>query len=198
VAAVAKKVAEAQRVPCDVDTVVQTGLLHDMGNILKVQFNVFPEAWEPEGVQHWEQVQQAYREKYGPSEHEATVAIAREIGASEKVVGCIDMMSFVRIEAILKEGSIEEKIASYADNRVGPFGVLSLLGRLDEAKQRYMHRTDRVFDHVKHGQIVELSKQLEHVLFDGAACTPEDITDTALAPIIQELKEYTFSYNGDD
>ncbi len=131
--------------------------------------------------------------QYGADEHEATVAIAKEIGVSDMVLHCTDMMSFSHIEKVLLEGTLEEQICAYADNRVGPFGVLSLRDRLEEAKQRYMHRTDRVFDHNRHAEIVRRAVELEQLLFTGISLMPEDITDAQIAPVVSQLSCYTFS-----
>jgi hypothetical protein len=192
VAAIGKVIAEAQGGTCDVDTVVQTGLLHDMGNILKVQFHVFPQFWEKEGVAYWEGVQQDFEMKYGNDEHEATIAIAREIGVSETVINCFDMISFSRIDSLMSNGTLEQKIANYADMRVGPFGVLSLSERLGELKMRYSARTDRPFNLERHNAFARHEAELEHELFAGTQLKPSDITDAHIAPVIESLSCYTF------
>jgi hypothetical protein len=192
VAAIGKVIAEAQGSACDVTLVVQTGLLHDMGNIMKVQFHVFPEFWKQEGVAYWEKVQQDFFETYGNDEHKATIAIAREIGVSEAVITCFDMISFSQIESLMSTGTLEQKIANYADMRVGPFGVLSLSERLDEIKHRYSARTDRPFNLERHNAFAKYELQLEQELFQNISLRPEDITDTHIAPIIQQLSCYTF------
>ncbi len=192
VAAVANTIAEAYKGKCDIDVVTQVGLLHDMGNIIKVQFETFPHLWEKEGIEYWKQVQAEMLAR-GANEHTATLAIAREIGVSDTVLNCIDMISFAHVERVVQSGTLEEKISVYADNRVGPFGVLPLNDRLDEAKQRYMTRTDRVFDHERHEKIVRLTAQLEAELFAPIELSPADITDTHIAPIIGQLSCYTFA-----
>lgn len=157
-----------------------------------MQFETFPHLWEKEGLAYWKQVQTEMLAR-GNNEHTATLAIAREIGVSETVLHCIDMISFAHVERVVQSGTLEEKISVYADNRVGPFGVLSLLERLEEAKQRYMTRTDRIFDHARHEKIVRLTTQLETELFAELALRPVDITDTHIAPIIEQLSCYTFA-----
>ncbi len=42
VAAVARTLAEAHVGKCDAEVVTQVGLLHDMGNLIKVEFDKFP------------------------------------------------------------------------------------------------------------------------------------------------------------
>lgn len=192
VASVARTIAEAYAGSCDAEVVTQVGLLHDMGNIIKIQFETFPYLWEKEGLEYWKQVQAEMLAR-GANEHVATLAIAREIGVSETVLHCIDMISFAHVERVVQSGTLEEKISVYADNRVGPFGVLSLFDRLEEAKQRYMTRTDRIFDHIRHEKIVSLTMQLETEIFAGLELQPDDITDTHIAPIVERLSCYTFA-----
>lgn len=193
VAAVAKAVADAHAGKCDSDVVTQVGLLHDMGNIIKVQFDTFPETWEPEGVEYWKRIQADLIARYGADEHHATVAIAKEIGVSEAVLHCIDMIDFSHVDQVAHSGTLEEKIGIYADNRVGPFGVLSLNDRLAEAKSRYMKRTDRPFDNERHELIITRTHEIERDLFKESTLTPEDITDAHIAPLLEKLSCYTFA-----
>ena len=57
-----------------------------MGNIIKFDLDVFPQFWEPEGKDHWQQIKDEWIQKYGDDEHAAALAIAREIGLPENCV----------------------------------------------------------------------------------------------------------------
>lgn len=52
--------------------------MHEMGNILKADFDLFPPFLAPEGRSHWEQVRADIAAKYGIHAHEATLEIASE------------------------------------------------------------------------------------------------------------------------
>lgn len=191
VAAVAKQVCESFTAPIDTDTVVRAALLHDMGNILKFDLARFPEFLKPEGLLHWEGVKREYEEKYGSDQHAASLAIAREIGASAAVLRCIDAVAFSRARQTLESGSWEERVCEYADARVGPHGVLPLVERLEEARLRYAARPRQLgitaprdaFD-----ALVEAEKGLERLIFERCRIRPEDITDASVAPLVEELR----------
>src|SRR5436305_1624080 len=89
VAAVAKKISDNLVTQVDKAAVVEACLLHDMGNIIKFNLSKspqFPSFLEPEGLKYWQAVKDDYLQKYQTEdEHQATLAIAKEIGASAKV-----------------------------------------------------------------------------------------------------------------
>jgi 5'-deoxynucleotidase YfbR-like HD superfamily hydrolase len=74
VAAVAKVIGEAQKAPLELQPLIEACLLHDMGNILKINIRkpLFPEHIKPRGIAYWEKIQEEIRGKYGPNEHIAT------------------------------------------------------------------------------------------------------------------------------
>src|SRR5690242_14147552 len=89
VAAVAVQICRSLSVEVDTNSATVASLLHDMGNILKFDFQAYPSAFEPEGISYWKRVQDEYRAKYGNDEHDATLTIARELGVSDAVLGII-------------------------------------------------------------------------------------------------------------
>jgi hypothetical protein len=145
-------------------------------------------------LEYWKQVQREYLEKYGPNEHHATGAIAREIGLSDHVLDVIDNMRFSRTVWIKEEASMEYKIAKYADLRVGPYGVLSLKDRLDEARIRYADKESFDTGDVLTPENLERSEAacgaIERQIFERTSLKPEDINDESIAPIIEELRRY--------
>lgn len=84
VAGVALGIAESISVAkVDTENIVRACLLHDMGNIIKFNMSLFPEFFEPEGIDFWRKVKRSFIKKYGPDEHVATMEIAREIFSTE-------------------------------------------------------------------------------------------------------------------
>ncbi len=191
VAAVARELAFALK--ADAERVTRAALLHDMGNIMKSDLTQFPpEFYGTQGIEYWEQVKKECEAKYGKDEHEATAAIAREIGIGEDIVHMLDSMGFSKAESILHDGSLELQILEYADQRVAPYGIVSMDERLREGHDRYKRRVesdygedDRLFEH-NHG----LLKQLEAKLFGGLAIAPQMFTEESLKPTIEALKSY--------
>src|SRR3989344_2472976 len=80
VAGVASIICDNFDKPLDKGSIITTCLLHDMGNILKFNFDIFPEEfYGKQGRAYWEKVKQEFKEKYGEDEHKATHAIAEEL-----------------------------------------------------------------------------------------------------------------------
>lgn len=194
VAAVGKMVTEHFSGDLDAHTITLACLFHDMGNVLKFDLTQFPEFLEPEGVEYWAGVKAEYEKKYGTDQHAATLAMAREIGLSDEVITCIDSVAFSKAEATLAEGSWEQKICEYADSRAAPRGILSLDGRLREARERYMKRKGEhdiaIVPEDRFEEIVEAEREIERRIFAHMSLKPEDITDASIAPIVEELWEY--------
>ena len=181
----------------DAETVITACLFHDMGNIIKSDLTRFPELCEPEGVEHWQQVKKEFLETYGDNEHDATSAIAREIGLSQKAIYLIDSIGFGKMESIVASDSYELKVVEYGDSRVGPYEVLSIQERYAEARKRYRVRKDNaggtkgVIAHEdRFKRLAELGAELEQQLMAVSDFKPEDITDAAIAPAVGELKNY--------
>ena len=67
VAAVASIICDDFGKPLDKKLVISTCLLHDIGNVIKFDFNskVFPDSWfAPQGKRYWMEIQKEFIEKY--------------------------------------------------------------------------------------------------------------------------------------
>ncbi len=192
VAGVAKIVTEHFKLELNARDVIAACLLHDMGNILKFDFTVFPDFSEPEGIEYWENIQKEFEQKYGKDQHVATLTIAREIGASRGVLECIDIVAFSKIKQTLTSGTWEQKICEYADCRVAPLGVVSLTERLLEGRQRYASRQQDIesFREDRYQELVDAQRELQREIFSHTDITPEDITEAAVAPHFEALRNY--------
>jgi len=198
VAAVGKLICDNFTQPVGKNDVILACLFHDMGNIVKFKLGQIPEFLEPEGLAYWENVQREYKLKYGGADqHAVNEAIARELGLSEEVISYIAAVSFSKVGEVVKSASFEKKICEYSDSRVGPHGVLSLDERLRDGRTRYLNRIDAAQqDGVAapadtFEELMRLEYELEEQIFTVADITAEAITDAAVAPLIEELWEYT-------
>src|SRR3990167_7997906 len=122
--------------------IITACLLHDMGNIIKFNLEYFPEYNEPKGIKYWQEVQNEYKKKYGNDEFISHAKIAREIGVSGRVVELIQAINFISIPASVPSRDFDKKIVQYSDERVGPFGVVSLEQRFLDLRKRYTHHGD--------------------------------------------------------
>lgn len=193
VAAVAKQICGSLKVPVDTDGVVVAALLHDMGNILKFDFSQFPDVFQPEGITYWQSVQVEYRAKYGPDEHDATLAIAEELHVPLRVIGYIKAVGFSNVPSTLADPSIEKKICCYSDQRVAPNGVVSIRQRLEEGAKRYALHPTRAKLLSHQGRSAEGLLEMEKQIFAHAVITPDMISDASIARNVAALREYDFS-----
>ncbi|MBP9690495.1 hypothetical protein KBD81_00280 [Candidatus Woesebacteria bacterium] len=197
-------------VKVDIDAVVKACLLHDMGNIIKFNMELFPQFFEPEGVQYWIEVKRTYIEKYGQDEHDATIAIAREIlsvipteagiqkrsldvarddnVSSRRVLELIEAIGFSNAKMNWESDDFSAKIAAYADMRVEPFGVTSLRKRLEDGNKRFkLNKPDDVRQSFFE-KMSEYLKRIEGQIFLKSTLTPEDITEEGVKKRIPELR----------
>jgi hypothetical protein len=190
VAAVAKQICDSLVVKVDTKTVVTASLLHDMGNIIKFDLSLFPQYYKPEGVDYWRTVQEQYINTYGTDEHQASLAIAQELGVTQPVLDCIEAVDFAKAIENAKSKELEPKICDNADMRVGPHGVLSLQERLAEGAKRYKDRIDKWIPAEKQEELHQAVRDIEAQVYEHSSLKPTDITDNSISPIIEELRSY--------
>ncbi len=181
VTGVAKEICSHISESVDTENILKACLLHDMGNILKFDLSVFPEFLEPQGLAYWQGVKSDFEKKYGKLVHPATVKIAHEIGASERVIELIDAISFNRAKQNWESHDFGHKICAYADMRVAPFSVVSMKERLEDGQKRYAAST---FTYVMGSYL----KKIETQIFEKCDIRPEDITESVVAEHFDELR----------
>lgn len=129
------------------DQIVTAGLLHDIGNIVKFDFDKFPDllGGEKVNVLFWKKAQQKIRMKYGSDDHLATKAILMELNVAPDLIKIIHDKSFANIVTILKSDKWAAKLLLYSDLRVLPSGIGTIQDRIDDVKTRmpkYAQRGD--------------------------------------------------------
>lgn len=176
----------------DTGRLVRAALLHDMGNIIKFDLDNRPELLmeEEPHVKQWKERQQAARQRYGMDEHAMTLAIATEVGADPEVLQLLSGMGFGRNVEVAACDDPHRKILNYADQRVGPFGVLSLHERLEEGNARYRQRRSDA-DTSRFLHLRDAALDIEHQIMAHCAITPEAITDDSIAPYVSSLPTYS-------
>lgn len=189
VAAVAKQLAHATTIDVEGHSIITACLIHDIANIIKFELKRFPEFLEPQGLEYWQGVQKAFIDTYGADEHRASLQIAADMKLPQAVVDLVKGIGFSEIPTIVKRGSLEEKICCYADQRVGPFGVITIEERLVEGRARYAHRTDRKLS-VNFDEIAEDLRTLEQQVFDYSKILSTDITNDSIKQDIELLKQF--------
>ncbi len=188
VAAVAATLFDASGLTEGRSALLVACLLHDMGNIIKFDFEN-PALPIPSGERaHWEAVQKDMFARYGHDEHAATLAMLDEIGVSPRVREIIDAINFRNAEAIERSGDILVQIAQYADSRVVPSGIASLAARMQDMYARYANKHPKD-DDTTHRRVQALER-LEQSLFAGLTIRPEDITEESTAALRVTLSHF--------
>lgn len=189
VAAVAQLVCQWATQPVEAANVVAACLVHDMGNIVKFKLEVFPKFSQPEGLAYWQQVQAEFRAKYGQRSHDASLAIAREMRLSSRVIELIDCMSLNNTRANFESHDLNKIICEYADDRVAPHGVVTLDERLADFARRYADHYVTPADQQRQQITHEYARLCEETLFAHSQGQPWQITDEAIEPLLAGLRQ---------
>lgn len=190
VGAVAQQIYQSFRSKINIPEIISACLLHDVGNILKFDLNLFPQFLEPKGLTYWEGIQREFEAKYGKDEHSATLSIAKEIGISENTLVYLNAVGFSKITKNLSEKDFGKKICCYSDMRVGPFGIITIDERISDGKKRYKNRADRSIDSSKFDILAQDLKKIEKQIFEQTAIKPSDINDNSIKFYLEELKNF--------
>jgi hypothetical protein len=193
VAGVGKIIAEDLCDQGEVENIIRTTLLHDMGNILKFDLTQFPKFLEPQGLDYWQGVKDQYRQKYGPDEHQASLQIAQEIGVSQRVLELIESINFSKAKENVVSMDLAKMICGYADDRVAPDGVVSLEERIADLEKRYGQKYSSPEDKQRRKEFAEYTRSIEKRIFDSSSLKPDQINDTLVESQFDQLKRYEFT-----
>lgn len=189
VTAVAWQICDSLETPVDKDSIIKACLFHDIANIIKFDLSYFPEHNQPEGQEYWQKVKEECIEKYGNSEHTASVKIVRDLGLSDYVAHLVDVIEPEYIQEVNQGLDLGEKIGIYADNRATPHGVVSIEERNLEAKKRYEHHP-HVFTEEAREFFMKNMRSIENQIFSHLKIKPEDINNESIAPYLEKLKNF--------
>ena len=168
----------------DTKAIIRVGLLHDMGNIVKI-----PEDFSKDG--EFLKIRKKYFDKYGTNDHEINLEIGKQEGLTEKELIILDGKRSRKNEETLKSNSYERKICAYCDQRVAPDGVESIKERLEDAKVRYKNKPSSVWSNEeKANHLIECSLGIEKQIMKYCKLKPEDINDVNIKEYIENLKIY--------
>jgi hypothetical protein len=169
----------------DWEMVKKLALVHDLGNIVKFDFDKFPDLLGDEkvNVKHWKEIQKQTIEKYGSDDHEATIKMLHDIGFTDKECLILSAKSFGNSINVAKLNNWPLKILYYADLRVLPSGVGTLEERIKDIKTRmpkYSTRPD--FD-----ELLKSCRNVESQIQKGLSVFVNKITNNSIDPYINLL-----------
>ena len=192
VAAVASLICDNFSEPLPKEEIITACLLHDMGNIIKSNFEFLPQFLEPEGPEYWQKVKDDYIKKYGRNDIEATLKIIKELGLSEKIFRFTDQVRFSLLCNHRDGKDWDIKIIHYSDGRADPYGIVSYDERMKEAKKRYENKENSIKED-EWQKLVACGQEIEKQIFSKCKIKPEDINDQTVAPIISMLRDFVIS-----
>lgn len=195
VAGVASRIVDNFQKPIDKNSIISACLLHDMGNIIKADLELFPEYLKDKGIQYWKSVQKEFVEKFGNSDHLATYKICKEVGIDSKIFNLIKGFGFAKTEETYKSQNIMRKICVYSDLRVSPHQVEPLEKRLEEARVRYLSKKKIIYTKEQFDKFIPMWSEIEKQIFKYCRIKPAKITEEKVKPIIERLKDFEIKTN---
>jgi hypothetical protein len=156
------------------DDVVAALLLHDLGNIVKFRL----------GDEHaaWKKIQQEMIAKYGSLDHGATEKMVHELGVNDRVASLIAGMGFDNLHGVIESTDRELQICLYSDQRVAPYGVVSLHERFADLRKRYKGTAlASRFDEAQE----ERALLVEQQIFNDVSLKPAEINDQTIAGFLK-------------
>ena len=137
----------------------QVCLLHDLGNIVKFDFDKYPEFLEDEreNIDYWRKVKKATIKKYGSDANNVTVKMLEDLGVDKLIVKIIRDKSFDNSVYIAKCSNWPIKILHYGDLRTLPTGF----GSIDDRSREAVERIPKYKDNPNVNKLVEACKKIE-------------------------------------
>ena len=168
------------------DDVVAVLLLHDLGNVVRFDFSneklVSLYAKESSVDELMEIREEAIR-KYGDEDHEASDKMCRELGVSERILFLLNNKSFVQNREICASDDFDLKICAYADQRIGPLGVMGLMERLEEARVR----GSKSLLSPDADLLIECALKIEKQVLDNTDLSAGDINDDSVRGYMENI-----------
>lgn len=162
-------------------------LIHDLANIIKsdLQSEIGQKIMgnQAERLEYWLEVKKQIISKYGDDEHIAESKMLEELNIEPRLLEILENMSIGYNNQNLESYDWDIKICAYADQRIGPFGVLSL-------KKRYDDLTKRKNRHVEKPGIIGSAFKIEEQIMSNTELNfnPESINDESILEYVNHYK----------
>ncbi len=161
-------------------SIIEGCLVHDMGNIVRFNFDNTDMLDDPENIDYWRDVQKEFRDKYGWDEHHVTVSICEEMNLPQIVIDIAGDLDWLGIDNVLKDKNFNLVIATYSDMRVGPYGILSVEERIANIRARRKISTE-------YAGILEVAKMLESEIQAKTKIDLSLINNKAIEQVFDDL-----------
>lgn len=162
-------------------------LLHDIANIIKTDFTIYPDFFKEKWIEYWKNIKKNMISKYGENEEEATMIISKELGVSSLT------REYIQINNLKTwiYPTLESKILTYMDMRVSPTSIVSYTKRMNERKNRNPNH-EKIASWRRDERCKDWEK-LEKEIFSSIDLHPEDINDQTACKIIEKLRKFSLT-----
>jgi hypothetical protein len=173
-------------------------LTHDMGNVIKFDLSnslgsrLFQ---ENQSRQYWQQLQQAFIDRYGKHADQANIKIMQELNLPQEAVALMQHHDFDNLSKVLVSDNWAEKIVFYGDLRLTPSGLASITNRIYDLKDRYRAVDPDWQQESLVTKRLEESLQLETQLNQATTIDLKQITKNQLQDLARKLKTYSLPIN---
>lgn len=161
-------------------------LLHDLGNIVKFDFDRHPEflGEEQKNIGYWRMAREEIVNKYGSDDHDATKKMLEEIGLGREEVETILSKSFGNSVSTKSSENWPLKILYYADLRTLPFGIGTLEERIKDVRERMSKYTSRPdFE-----ELVDACRQIELQIQHNISVPVYQINDESITKFVSNAE----------
>ena len=171
----------------DWDEVFKAALLHDVGNIVRFNFDKYPQflGEEIKRVDYWKEKQNEIIAKYGTDDHDATKKMLEEINIPQSLIDIIQSKSFGKSIELSKSDNWIVKLLYYGDSRVMPNGI----GTLDERLTDVTQRIGKYRDDPNLPNLVTACKEIEKQIQHNTNIDLSQITDDTVSKNDKEFLE---------
>lgn len=173
----------------DKEDIVAALLLHDLGNIVKFDLESvgginFLDEQERKRIDFWRGIKVSVKEKYGETDHIATIGMAKELELDKKLMYLLEEMGHAEDFKydLSKSDNFNLKILVYSDVRVGPRGVISMKERFEDLFKRYQPPRVDLFR-----KLYSICDDVEKQLFANLSIRPEEINDETVNPFVAQF-----------
>ena len=109
---------------------------------------------------------------------------------NDRIIELINAISFFGSPKLAEGNDFGGKIVQYSDDRVVPFGIVSLEERLTDLRERYQHYDIERGSTELRNAFENSFKKIEKQIFAKCKIKPEEINDESIKPYLEKLKEF--------
>lgn len=168
----------------DNDSLVRIALLHDMGNMAKMSEDQVTN-------QRFAKIREEYINKYGMDDHKINMIIGKQEGLTDEELNILDRKQLRRNKEIKNSDDYTLKICAYCDQRVSPYGVDSVRGRLEELQERHKNKPNGSMHNPEVAkELIQYALEIEEQVISQCTLNKSEVNDKSIAPYVEKLKEY--------